>query len=433
MSAATGPEDVDVALVGVGGAGLVALHHLALALRTAPRGSAALRVALVDDVDRLTPGPDGARPRDRTWCFWEDAPAVAPAVVRSWGAVDVLAPGPGAGTRLTVDVAPLRYRMLRGEDLYALVDADVADAVRAGRLAVVRRPAATAVEDGAPGPGGRALVRTPGGDVVARWVLDSRPAPPLRPPATALLQHFRGELVRTDPAAPPAFDPDLPVLMDLRTPQPAVGLSFGYCLPLGPREALVEYTEFSPAVLDDAGYVAGLDAYRRLLGLRPRGGASAGPAGVDVVAVDHVEQGVIPMADDVRTARAGHRVRRLGTAGGATRASTGYTFSALQRQGAAVAAALVAGDDPLPPPAYPRRHRWMDSLVLRGWASGALEGPSFFPRLFARNPADRVLRFLDGATSPAEELALMATAPRGTMTALAGRDAAGRVRRRVAG
>ncbi|MEJ5945557.1 lycopene cyclase family protein [Pseudokineococcus basanitobsidens] len=414
-------ERVDVALVGAGGAGLVTLHHLALRLLAGAPRAAALRVALVDDVERLAPGPDGSRPRDRTWCFWEAACAPAPALARSWASVRVMA----HGVDLALDVAPLRYRMLRGEDLYALVDDRVRAAQHAGRLEVVRRPAASRVEDGPH----RALVRTPAGDLDAAWVLDSRPAPPLRPARTALLQHFRGELVRTDPAAPPPFDPSLPVLMDVRTPQPDVGLSFGYCLPLDGRTALVEYTEFSPAVLDDAGYAAGLAAYRRLLGLRPAG--QRGGAGVDVVGVDHVEQGVIPMADDVRSPVAGRRVRRLGTAGGATRASTGYTFSALQRQGAAVARALLAGEDPLLPRAYPRRHRWMDALLLRGLASGALDGPDFFARLFARNPTDRVLRFLDGSTSVREELALMASAPRAAMTRLAVQDAAVRTARRL--
>ncbi|WP_298991518.1 lycopene cyclase family protein [uncultured Pseudokineococcus sp.] len=418
-------ESVDVAVVGAGGAGLVTLHHLALGLLRGPARPAPLRVALVDDVERLAPGPDGGRPRDRTWCSWEPAPAAAPAVLRSWGSVEVLAPG----ARLALDVRPLRYRMLRGEDYYALVDADAARAQRSGRLDLLRRPGATAVEDSAE----RALVRTPGGDLEAAWVLDSRPCAPVRPARTALLQHFRGEVVRTDPAAPPPFDPDLPVLMDFRTPQPPVGLSFGYCLPLDGRTALVEYTEFSPAVLDDAGYARGLAAYRRLLGLRPdpHGREDGDERLVEVVAVDAVEQGAIPMADDVRTSRAGARVRRLGTAGGATRASTGYTFSALQRQGAAVAAALLAGRDPLPPAAYPRRHRWMDALVLRGLATGALDGPAFFTRLFAANPPDRVLRFLDGATTRREELALMATAPRAAMAGLAVEDGLVRARRRL--
>jgi len=43
------------------------------------------------------------------------------------------------------------------------------------------------------------------------------------------------------------------------------------------------------------------------------------------------------MTDAVLAARGGPRTVRIGTAGGATRPSTGYTFSAMQRQAADIA------------------------------------------------------------------------------------------------
>lgn len=386
--------DVDVAVVGGGGAGLSLLHQIAL---RAP----GQRVALVDPVERLT-----TRPADRTWCFWDEGGSdVDAAVHRSWSSVVLV----GADHRRRVlDLAPMRYAMLRSQDLYALV----ADAAETVELDVVAEEALS-VEDGADD----AVVRVPSGAVRARWVFDSRPAPPARPGRTTLLQHFRGLVVRADRDA---FDADLPLLMDFTTPQPAAGLSFGYCLPSDARSALVEYTEFSPTVLDDAGYARALEAYLPHV------------LGGDVPhVVEHVEQGVIPMTDGLFARRAGRRVFRLGTAGGASRPSTGYTFSAMQRQARGVAAALAAGREPVPLRPYPRRHAWMDALVLRGLADGSLDGPAFFARLFDRNPPPRVLRFLDGLTSPASELALMATAPRGTMLRAAAADARARVRRRV--
>jgi lycopene beta-cyclase len=128
-----------------------------------------------------------------------------------------------------------------------------------------------------------------------------------------------------------------------------------------------------------------------------------------------VEQGAIPMTDAPFARRVGQRVLRLGAAGGATRPSTGYTFTAAQRQAAAVADALAAGRDPAPPRAYPLRHLAMDAVLLRALDSGRLDGAAFFTDLFDRHPVERVLRFLDGASSPREELAVMATAPRAPM------------------
>jgi lycopene beta-cyclase len=384
--------EVDVAIVGAGGAGLTLLHELAL------RGPARLRVALIDPVDRLT-----TRPADRTWCFWDSGTSdVDAAVHRSWHRMLVVGPD---HRRRVVALGPLRYAMVRSQDFYALV----AEAAR--RLDVVHlATAAERVEDGAEA----AEVHTPAGSVRARWVFDSRPAPPLRPARTELLQHFRGLQVRTETDV---FDPELPLLMDFTTPQPTAGLSFGYCLPSDPRSALVEYTEFSPAVLDDAGYAIALEAYLPHL------------LGGDVPhVVEHVEQGVIPMTDAVHARRAGRRLLRLGTAGGATRPATGYTFAAMMRQASAVAAALAAGADPEPPPPYRRRHRWMDALMLRALADGSLDGPRFFTQLFDGNPAPRLVRFLDGRSGLLDDLRVISTAPKRPMLRAAARDTADRVR-----
>ena len=183
-------------------------------------------------------------------------------------------------------------------------------------------------------------------------------------------------------------------------PQPPRGTGFGYLLPMGDGTALAEYTVLAPGPADPQLMRSGLEAYLDALGL------SSAPR-------LRPEEGSVPMTDARHRTRDGDgsRVVRIGTVGGATRPSTGYTFTAMQRQAVAVADALARGHDPVPPPAYPARHRLVDAVLLRGLLSGEVDGTRFFPLLFERNPVPRVLDFLDGLTSPGQDLALMASVP----------------------
>ena len=363
-------RDAEVVVVGAGAAGL------ALACLLGEQGG--VEVVLVD----APAGP--ARSPDRTWCSWQAGSTDwEPAVSARWHRVQVHAPD---GAARTYDLAPLDYTMVRSRD-YERVAGE-----RLARTGVERVEALVA--------GITADGRVDGAGLRGRWVFDTRPTPPARPGRVALLQHFRGWTVRT---ASDRFDPSVAGLMDFRPPQPRGGVAFGYVLPTSPREALVEYTEFSREVLADEAYESALDDWTG-------GVLELGP--FEVLAV---EQGAIPMTDAPFPRRVSERVFRLGAAGGATRPSTGYTFSAAQRQARAVAAALRDGRDPEPPPAYSSRHLRMDALLLRALDTGGLDGAAFFTRLFDRQPTERVLRFLDGSTSLREDLAVMASAPRAPM------------------
>lgn len=389
-------HETEVAIVGAGAAGL----SLALRLADPPPGARPPRVTLLD----APAGP--LRPPDRTWCWWEPAGGpFDPWLTASWPALRVRGPD---GETIERPLGELRYKMLTS----------AAFAARAReRLPETATLEWTVREIRSFGGGAEVLGETAGGwpaRLRARWVFDSRP-PAVPPPArTRLLQHFQGWFVRT---ARPAFDPGVVELMDFRAPQPAEGLSFGYLLPLAEDRALVEYTEFSRRPLDAAGYHAALDHYaRRVLGL-----------GADL-RVLAVERGAIPLSDARHPRRTGPAAFRIGAAGGATRPATGYTFAAVQRQTAAVAAALHRGRDPLPPPAYPARALAMDALLLAALDRGRVRGADVFPRLFRSVPVERLLRFLDGRTGLAEDLALGRRLPAAPMlrTVL---DLAGRPRR----
>ncbi|MFF8406663.1 lycopene cyclase family protein [Streptomyces sp. NPDC015684] len=378
-------ERTDVAIVGAGAAGLSLAHRLSGHVP----GRRMPSVVLLD----APPGP--LRPPRRTWCFWESGMnRFEAAVTASWRSLRVR---PSTGAPVTGDISPLRYKLIRSTDFEALVDRDL-------RLSPnVRRREATVetVEDVS--GGAQIRFRTADGRpgvLHARWVFDSRPLHSVPAARTTLLQHFHGWFVRTDE---PVFDRDTAELMDFRTPQPDRGLSFGYVLPMSPREALVEYTEFSPRVLTAEGYEAAVRHYAEdVLRL----------GDVEVVST---ETGVIPMTDGPVARQVGQSVFRIGTAGGATRPSTGYTFAGLQRQTRTIAAALRRGRRPVPPPAHSARSRAMDAVLLRALDSGRVDGPALFSRLFAGLPMNRLLRFLDGRTRLTEDLTIGLRTPVGPM------------------
>ncbi|WP_435599746.1 lycopene cyclase family protein [Streptomyces sp. C10-9-1] len=366
-------RSTDIAVIGAGAAGL----SLAWRLLDPPPGVRAPAVVLVD----APPGP--LRPPERTWCFWEPGHGEYDRLLTAdWRRLRVR---DGEGDGAAHDLGALRYKMLRSGDF--------ADGLRP-RLAGLERIEAVVEGVGDRPDGAEVLCRTADGSALtlrARWVYDSRP-PAVAPAArVSLLQHFRGWFVRTER---PVFDPGTVELMDFRTPQPGHGLSFGYVLPTGRREALVEYTEFGRAPLSDRSYDRALHHYT---GHVLRLGAFR---------VTATEQGAIPMTDGRHPRRHGRHVFPIGAAGGAVRPSSGYAFAAIQRQTRAVARALHHGGRPEPPPAYPARSLAMDALLLHGLDSGRIAGPEFFTRLFDAVPADRLLRFLDGQTGWAEEVSV---------------------------
>lgn len=360
--------DSDVLVIGGGAAGLSLAHRLTV--------DRAATVTLVEP-------PDGPlRPAERTWCYWgAGIDGLEEAVSGSW---PVLRLHGTDGRPVTVGPAPFTYRMVRSADFERMVHGHLGRTDR-GRLLRATAESVRGVPGGAEVrctlPEGRSLT------LHARRVFDSRPLPALPPARTRLLQHFRGWFVRT---GTDRFDPAVADLMDFRVPQPAHGLAFGYVLPLAPDRALVEYTEFSRAVLSTRAYESALGHYcREILGLGE-------------FTAERTEQGVIPMTDARFPRRTGAAVFRIGTAGGATRPATGYTFAAVQRHSRAIAATLRDGHGNVPAP-HGRRALAMDAVLLRALDTGRIDGPAFFTGLFRRIPAERLLRFLDGTTSPWEE------------------------------
>jgi lycopene beta-cyclase len=198
----------------------------------------------------------------------------------------------------------------------------------------------------------------------------------------------------------PVFNTGEATLMDFRVSQEH-GTSFIYVLPFLEDQALIEYTVFSEKILDNQSYFEALQDYISTI------------SGIGEYTVLEEEFGIIPMTNINFVKRIG-RVVNIGTAGGQTKGSSGYTFNFIQKHSDKIVSDLtrygfVKENDPF----IEKRFKIYDSALLNVLAGNKMPGDKIFSDLFSKNPVDRVLRFLDNETSFEDEINLMATLPRG--------------------
>jgi lycopene beta-cyclase len=364
----------DFIIAGGGAAGLSLAHHLLQHPECVPNGLLILE-------------PASKTVNDRTWCFWEtDSGPFEHLVYHQWDSIGIYHPQ----WSRELSILPYRYKMIRSADFYAALREEIA-----------RHPLAewrgAALEQTAEYHD-HIEATTAEGTARGRWLVNTVPPDKsaLQKGRYLLLQHFLGWVLESER---PVFDPGRLVFMDFRIPQ-AGETRFCYVLPLSPHRALVEFTVFSASLLEKSEYQQELSQYIRHY---------YGPIDYQIT---HREFGVIPMTDAPFPARTGARTLNLGTRGGQTKPSTGYTFQRIQRRCRAVVDSLHQHGHPFDlPPAQARRFAFYDRVLFHALQTGRVHGSEFFTRLFRHNPPQLVLKFLDEDTDPGEESRIMMSAP----------------------
>lgn len=217
----------------------------------------------------------------------------------------------------------------------------------------------------------------------------------IMPATVSLLQHFRGWRIRTSTAM---FDTDVATMMDFRVNQ-SDGVCFVYVLPYADNEALVECTVFSASVWSAELYDVRLKSYIADI---------LGASDYEVIAT---EVGVIPMTDRVPQRLHGPSWIAIGTAGGLTKPTTGYTVARCVRDAERMMIAYQRTGVFTAPAPPPGRFRWYDQLLLRIIRDEPHEVPKILFTLFSRNPIEKILRFLDEGTSLADEVTIFWSLP----------------------
>ena len=316
---------------------------------------------------------------DRTWCYWEDQAGPFESIVcKKWSNIEVRK---GTMQKL-LPTAPFEYKMIQGIDFYQYVSAFAKGFENVEWVAskILRIDAAH----------GGARVIWEGGAANADYVFSSINVERIQ---SKLWQHFKGIVVEFDT---PVFEESVARLMDFNVPQ-MDATAFMYLLPMTDKKALVEYTLFSPTILETAQYDLVLNAYMEE---HFKGQAYT---------IMHTEQGAIPMTTKKMTSTISHLIS-IGTMGDAVKASTGYAFQFIQKQTQQLVQQLKL-NQALNASVHYTRHQFYDAVLLYILEHKKMAGDEIFGRIFKKNNAATVFKFLSNTSTLMEDIRIMLSLP----------------------
>lgn len=208
-----------------------------------------------------------------------------------------------------------------------------------------------------------------------------------------LLQHFKGWFIETDIDV---FNASIATLMDF-TVQQKQNTRFMYVLPLTPRKALFEYTLFSKNTLSNDEYESEISAYINNKGIKN-------------YKIYEKEKGIIPMTSYKFWNHNSKNILHIGTVGGWTKASTGYTFRNTTKKTKQIINFLKKESD-FRNFRKKTRFWWYDLLMIDVLTKDNHFGAKLFSKLFQRNSVSNVFKFLDDESNLIQEVRIILSIP----------------------
>jgi lycopene beta-cyclase len=369
-------DKYDYIITGAGAAGLSLLIHMIDSGKFTGK-----KILLVDREPKTQ--------NDRTWCFWEEhAGAFEEIVYKRWSSMWFYDRQHSA----LHDISPYQYKLIRGIDFYNYCNAKILTqknvSVQFGKVEnCVSNDAGT-------------YVLVDGKKIFSEYIFNSIVFEQLEASREMnyLLQHFKGWMIET---SAPVFDEQRATLMDFRVDQEQGDTTFVYVMPFSETRALVEFTMFSDKILPDGEYDAALKEY------------CVKYLGIEEYTILETEFGVIPMTDHHFDKQI-HNLINIGTAGGQTKPSSGYTFNFIQKNSRSIVEALIATGKPfVRENISDRRFRLYDRTLLEILSRRSFQGDKIFSILMRSNGMKEVFRFLDNETSIVQELKIIRRLPKG--------------------
>ncbi|AXY77201.1 lycopene cyclase [Paraflavitalea soli] len=361
----------------IAGAGCAGLSFLVRLLQTGQFSHK--KILLIDKTPKTV--------NDRTWCFWEKEPGIFdPIVHKSWKRLRFY----HLTYNASYDISPYTYKMIRAIDFYQYCLQIISEYPNV----TIEYATIDHIENNRDGVILHTAQQSYSADHLFSSILLENPV--LKNNQYYLLQHFKGWVIETKD---PVFNAAEATLMDFRIDQQH-GTAFVYVMPFSAHRALIEYTLFNDQVWSQEEYNEGLRKYISTI------------LGTDDYAILEEESGIIPMTN-YRFPTHQRCITFLGTAGGQTKASSGYTFQFIQKQTAQLVDAMVHNFKPIvETPFLSKRFHWYDATLLNILHNNKLPGDFIFKELFKNNKITDVLQFLDNETSLLREIKIITVLPK---------------------
>jgi lycopene beta-cyclase len=338
---------------------------------------------LLRDKKVLVIDKDKKEHNDRTWCFWEEKEGLFEScVVKTWDKIRFASPGYDA----KLNPQPYQYKMIRSQGFYQYCNQIIS-----------QNSHIHFVQDMILNFENNVVITIDGrytGNIIFNSSIQYLDKDESR--YHYFLQHFKGKFIETEQ---PFFEEGVATLMDFTIDQHNE-CRFMYILPVSKTKALMEFTIFSENLLEKEEYETELNNYidEKLK--------------YHAYKVTEEEFGVIPMYNQPFIKKINPHVFNIGTNGGASKASTGFTFHFIQEESKQLIAHLKK--HPTLSNYNPKskgRFQFYDDVFLRVLREKKVPAFYLFNCMFRKLPAYLPLKFLSEETSMLEDLKILRVFP----------------------
>jgi len=331
---------------------------------------------------------DSKRSNDRTWCFWDKNENVWNSVISKKWDVALFA---DENFKRDLALKPYQYNQIRGIDFYNFVFESIS---KHSNITFLNEKVTDINELET-----HVYVGTEENRYTTNYLFNSIYTKAFAESQTkypVLQQHFVGWFVKTEKEI---FNPEEVTFMDFSVEQKG-NTRFMYVLPTSKTEALIEYTLFSENLLSKEEYENEIQNYLKNLA-------------INQFEILEKEQGSIPMTCYPFWKKNTKRVLNIGTAGGWTKASTGYTFKNSDKKSSELVSFLQADSSPKMNYFHKKNRFWFYDLLLLDILHRHNElGSSIFSSLFKKGNPVLIFKFLDEETSLLEDLQVILKCPK---------------------